>query len=680
MKQIITFYIVFFLSLLSVPISLMAETYSEVLFENSILPSSYSNSKVQYQGSSWIRNLRKSLPVSDSIFFTPNNALSLNYISSAQGFWQADVFYPESYQVSGNGVLLLKLYVQSKTNINELPAFQIVQADSVASHPILLKDYISDFKENTWLSVEVPLSRIQGIANNPRIAAIRFLQQGTDNKEHQLYIDQIEILPSRTPMNKLTSAAVIQTVLPFERHIEISWRLPLTPSIRYIKIYRSENNKDFKPVAIRPIFATKYSDIVSEVGRTYYYRITWLDFQYRESPYSMVKEAKTGLLSDEELLNMVQQANVEYFVDGSEFNSGMQQLRRSHNDAIVSSKLTGIGIMALISGVNQKMIPRNILIDRLSKISNFLADAESIHGAYPALLDGRTGKGVFSNPDNPVIDLDGTSYLIQGLLVAKQYLNQQDATEAAIRNKITAISNAVEWNKFMQPGSPFLFTNWSVDTDFGEAIPLVGREALSTYLIAWASPAYNIPFNDSISMVKNLSKEVHYGLSLTIGTVDDSLDSLLTAFAVFDPRDKHHDKVANYHNEMQNLIMIQYRKSLEEGSLSAGLGSDLIVDSKGWVDPSSIVSTYPFNPDFALRNLVEVYRNYPTLFWSEYGFRTINLKENKLSLNAEGVRFGTEAIMIENGKTNLIWKLFAQDPDINRIVDVLFDADSKIVN
>src|SRR5690554_3771807 len=133
MKQILTSYIVFFLALLSVPMSLMAETYPEVLFENSILPGSYSDSKVQYQGASWIKNLRGSLPVSDSIFFTPNNALSLNYISSSQGYWQADVFYPESYAVSRNEILRLKLYVQSKTNINELPAFQIVLADSVVS-------------------------------------------------------------------------------------------------------------------------------------------------------------------------------------------------------------------------------------------------------------------------------------------------------------------------------------------------------------------------------------------------------------------------------------------------------------------------------------------------------------------------------------------------------------------
>jgi hypothetical protein len=677
MKQIITSYIVFFLALLCVPMSLMAETYPEVLFENSILPVSYSDSKVQYQGASWVKNLRGTLPVSDSIFFTPNNALSLNYISSSKGYWQTDVFYPKSYAVEGNEVLLLKLYVQSKTNLSELPAFQIVLSDSVVSQSLFFKDYLKGFKENTWLSVEIPLNKIQGIGNNTKVAAIRFLQHATDNKEHQIYIDQIEILSARTPMNRLTSAAVIQSVIPFEKHVEISWRLPLTPSIRYIKIYRSENNKDFTPVAIRPIFATKYSDVISEVGRTYYYRITWLDFQYQESPYSTVRETKTKILTNDELLDMVQRANVEYFVDGTEFNSGMQQINRSSNDAVVSSKLSGIGIMALISGVNQEMIPRNVLIDRLTKICNFLSQAESIHGAFPALLDGRTGRGVFSDPANPVIDLDGTSYLMQGLLVAKQYLDQQDAAEASIRNKITTIVNKVEWNVFMEPNSSFLFTKWSVNSNFIDAEPLVGRESIATYLLAWASPAYNIPFNDSISIQRNLSEETYYGLPLTIGTKDDPLDSLLTAFSVLDPRDIH-DKGNNYCEELQNLILIQYRKSLEEGSLPAGLGSNLIVDLKGWVDPSAVISTYPFDLDFALRNLVEVYRNYPTLFWSEYGFRKINLKENKLSLYTQGTSFGTEAIMIENGKTNLIWKLFAQDQDINRIVSALFDNDSIV--
>src|SRR5690606_29966087 len=119
----------------------------------------------------------------------------------------------------------------------------------------------------------------------------------------------------KVPQNKLTSAAVLQSVLPFEQHTEIYWRLPLTSSIRYIKIYRSENNKDFEPVAIRPIFASKYTDIIPEVGKVYYYKIAWVDYQYRESPFSNVKEVKTKTLSNEELLDMVHHANIQFFID-----------------------------------------------------------------------------------------------------------------------------------------------------------------------------------------------------------------------------------------------------------------------------------------------------------------------------------------------------------------------------
>src|SRR5690606_9484582 len=179
---------------------------------------------------------------------------------------------------------------------------------------------------------------------------------------------------------KLTGAAVLQSVMAFERHVDIYWRLPLTPSIRYIKIYRSENKKDFIPVAIRPIFATKYTDVVPAAGKAYQYRVAWVDYQYNESPFSNVLEATTKLLKDNELLDMVQHANIRYFVDGSEFNSGMHLLRFGSKDAIVSPKLTGVGLMALISGVEQKVLTREALVSRVQKIVGFLKGAETIHG------------------------------------------------------------------------------------------------------------------------------------------------------------------------------------------------------------------------------------------------------------------------------------------------------------
>jgi len=718
MKQTFTIYILLLFSLLGISKTSIAETYPEVVFENSLLPNNYSNSQVNYEGNSWIKNLNKRLPVSDSIYFTPNNALSLNYISAQKGHWEASLFYPEVYFAPKNSVLIFKLYIQSHTNLEELPAIQLVQSDSTVSEKVFIKEFLNAIQENSWLSIEVPLKRIGGFNDEVGISEIRFVQHSQDTKEHQLYLDQIEILPQKTPQSKLTGAAVLYSVIPFEQHVDISWRLPLTSSIRYIKIYRSENNEDFEPVGIRPIFASKYSDIVPEVGKQYYYKIAWVDYQYRESPFSNVKDIKTKVLSDEELLNMVHHANIQYFIDGVEFNSGMQQLRMSGKDAVVSTRLTGIGVMALISGAQQKLLSREVFVGRIQKIIDFLGRSESFHGAFPALLDGRTGKGVFADPANRVVDLKGTSYLMQGLLVAREYLSHENAVEASIRNKIDKIWNSVEWKVFVKPGSSYLFTNWSVDKAFDEAVPLVGRDALSTYLIATSSPSYNIELEsyrqaltlsykadttalqdieeisyagvDStgearVSIVKPLEevieiskesekKENYYGLPFSIGDPDGSLNRFLAALLVFNSKGKH-DDYANYYNELQNLILIQYRKSLENNNLPVSLSKGLIVDPKGWVDPSAIVSSYPFHPDFALNNMVFVYRNYPTLFWSEYGFRAINLEKNKVRSDLEGMYNGIAAVMIENGRSGLIWNLFSKNKDVEKVVNALFEKD-----
>src|SRR3546814_13393057 len=84
------------------------------------------------------------------------------------------------------------------------------------------------------------------------------------------------------------------------RHVDLTWQLPLTPSIRYIKVYRADDNEHFEPIAIRPVFAQKYTDFVPYPEKTYYYKIAWVDYDYLESPFSDVIEATTHVASDSE--------------------------------------------------------------------------------------------------------------------------------------------------------------------------------------------------------------------------------------------------------------------------------------------------------------------------------------------------------------------------------------------
>src|SRR5690606_9841068 len=109
-----------FLFFLKGVLPVTADTYPEVLFENSILAGNYAYSQVEYSNGSWVENVGGRLPVSDSVFFTPGNALSLKYKSSANGAWYVRISYPKGsryYQPGTGHVLTFKLFVASNTGV-----------------------------------------------------------------------------------------------------------------------------------------------------------------------------------------------------------------------------------------------------------------------------------------------------------------------------------------------------------------------------------------------------------------------------------------------------------------------------------------------------------------------------------------------------------------------------------
>src|SRR4051812_46656264 len=69
--------------------------YDKQLFVNSMMSGNYFYSDADYQSPSWIKNISNKLPVEDAIFFTPGNALQLDYVSAEKGKWQAGIIYHE---------------------------------------------------------------------------------------------------------------------------------------------------------------------------------------------------------------------------------------------------------------------------------------------------------------------------------------------------------------------------------------------------------------------------------------------------------------------------------------------------------------------------------------------------------------------------------------------------------
>lgn len=489
-----------------------ADDYRNVLFGNSVMKGNYGYSVVSYSGMSWVENVKGRIPLSDSLWFTPSNSLSLKYASSDRGHWEVSINFPErrSYQLKHDDEFLsFWLYLQEGTQLESLPSLALLQGDTCTQH-INFRPYMKgEWEFNQWLNVQVPLSDIPFLERNEGVSGVTFVQSRSvpiSNAQHIL-IDQIEFSPSSKELTQLSFPAVLDQARGGDQHVLLEWQLPLDPGIRYVKIYRSEDDKHFQAVAIRPIMGTAYMDMVPVPNKSYFYRVSWVDQAYKESPLSSSVKVEIKPQTDENLLDVIQAAHINFFTKRIEFNSGMHAVRFMDRDAVVSVEDTGYSLLAYTVGVSKDLISGRAYIRRINSLVDFLCDhAEQYKGAFPAYLDGRTGRAVYKSDARSGVDIRATASLMQGLLVSRNYLKnflatrqdsrQDRAFRERIENTVKRIDQlwkGVQWNAFTQENGTILYDNWSPITGFEEAYPIGGfGPQLLIYLLALSSPDYAI--------------------------------------------------------------------------------------------------------------------------------------------------------------------------------------------
>lgn len=702
----------------------VADTYPEVLFENSVLDGNYVYSQVHYEGSSWVENVAGKLPISDSVFFTPGNALSLKYTTARDGNWQVTISFSDVsryYRPERNDRLTFRLFAASGGAMESLPRLAIIQSDTLSA--IDISRYVSEDQHNGWVSVSLPLTSISDLRTGEPIQGVRFSKGNVTADVQQLYIDQIEFLPARPPQVKLVSPAVLSSAKAYDQHVDLTWQLPLTPSIRYIKIYRSDDSKNFVPVAIRPIFVQKYTDFVPQSNKKYYYKITWIDYNYQESPFSGVLEAQTKTASDDELLDFIEAAHLHYFLERTEVNSGMHAVQFGVDNAAISVKETGLSLLAQVAGTSRGFVSRAATRSRLLRILNFLEDVERYQGAFPAFIDGRTHRGIFEIDSVPEADLSATASLMQGLLVAQAYFSKDTNETDSLVERINTLWEGVEWNKFTIAGQEnILLDKWSPVAGFKHAEPLGGfNESLVSYVLALASPRHAIPpeaYEQGLGIARKLadtsfrlelannhafsvtaigdstallpkynefpyrSDTTAYGLPIAVGSINRSLLEAYVPFLAFDPRGKR-DTFADYYANHINLIQAYRRRDneLNNGSFSLDIwglrqpGNEVPENSQTVINPAIAIGSYAYLPQEAIKSVSRFYHMYGKALFTEYGFRKwIDIKANAAADEYDAIDAATVIVMLENGRTGLIWDLFSGLPAINAVVQDHFTS------
>jgi hypothetical protein len=409
--------------------------------------------------------------------------------------------------------------------------------------------------------------------------------------------------------------------------------------------------------------------------------------------YTAVSEKpKFDIISDDSLLTRIQSQTFKYFWDFGHPVSGLARERNTSGETVTIGG-SGFGVMTILVGIERKFISRKEGIDRLEKIVNFLKTADRFHGVWPHWINGSTGKVIPFSAKDDGADLVETAFMIQGLLAVRQYLNESDAQEAALKSAITQLWEEVEWDWFTQNGQKELYWHWSPRVGWEMNQKIQGwNEALIIHVLAAASPTHPVSaevYQKGWSRNSNMiNGREFYGYKLPLGP--DRGGPLFFShysFLGLDPRQLK-DQYADYWQQNVNHTLINqaYCESNPQGYVGysanswgltasdnqSGYSAHAPDNDRGVITPTAAISSLPYTPDKSMAAIRHFYYQMGDKLWGPYGFYdAFNMTEGWYASSTLAIDQGPIIIMIENHRSGLLWNLFMSAPEVKTGLDKL---------
>ncbi|MES2417085.1 MAG: glucoamylase family protein [Bacteroidota bacterium] len=408
-------------------------------------------------------------------------------------------------------------------------------------------------------------------------------------------------------------------------------------------------------------------------------------------------------LSDDQLLTLVQRQTFNYFWEGAEPVSGLAR-ERFHSDGVyqqndkdvIATGASGFGVMAILVAIERKFITREQGFKRLQKSVNFLEKADRFHGAWSHWIYPTGKVKPFSKFDDGG-DLVETAFLAQGLLCVRQYFAGGNTKEKALSAQIDKLWKGIDWDWYRKGGENVLYWHWSPNVGWKMNFAVSGyNECLIMYVMAAASPTHGIPakvyhqgwakngaINTAINPYGFPIKLAHNGQKNSVGPLFWSHYSYLG----LDPRNLK-DRYADYWQENKNHALINYAYAIENpkkykgyGENSWGLTASYSVkgysghspsNDLGVISPTAALSSYPYTPKETMKMIRHLYEDMGDKVWGEYGFYdAYSETANWYPKRYLGIDQGPIVVMIENGRTGLLWNLFMSCPEVQQGLDKL---------
>ncbi len=383
-------------------------------------------------------------------------------------------------------------------------------------------------------------------------------------------------------------------------------------------------------------------------------------------------------LSDDALLDKIERLTIGYFTDYADPSTGMARERSNNDNPIVTTGGTGFGIMAIIAGAERGYFPREEGVARIETWAHW--------------YNAETGEAFHFSEFDDGGDLVETAFLVQGLLAARHWL---EADNFDLAERIHDLWLGVEWSWYTQGQPDALYWHWSKNYGFKMNHRITGYdETLITYILAASSPSYPISKELYEASYKNSSyyyngKE-YYGITLPLGMeMGGPLFFCHYSFLGLDPRGLT-DGTTNYFERNKAHTLIQRAYAIDNPKNHKGYSEYLwgftssddpdvgysshhpgTPDENGTVSPTAAVSSIVYTPEESMKVIRRLWDT-PGMV-GPYGFydaynpsREPAVVDHYLAIDQ-----GPEAVMIENYRSGLLWKLFMQAPEIQKGLEKL---------
>jgi len=479
-----------------------------------------------------------------------------------------------------------------------------------------------------------------------------------------------------------------------DQSIVLHWDKSLEPDVSGYRVYRSlTNGGTFVLLNSTGLLTSPgYCDVSTAVinGRTNYYQVTAVNTNSLESsPSPALGAAGRSFATDDEFLDYIQEVNFDYFWYLANPSNGLVP-DRSATGSACSIAAVGFGLTSIAIGIDHGWISRTQGVARvLTTLNTFFQGPQGTNvlgtigykGWFYHFLDMNTA--VRASAELSSID---TVLLLAGVLDAKQYFNGSNPDEAAIRTTADAIFNRVDWN-WMSRGSNVVSMGWFPGSGFISSDWIGYDEAMILYCLGLGTATNPLPNSAWQGWTSGYTWATYYGYSYVpfaplfghqyshcwvdfrhIG--DAYMNSHHSTYFENSRRASLAQRaycIANPLNHIGYNGTVWGLTACDGPSGYSAHGAPPAEGDDGTIAPTAAGGSIAFTPEYSLPTLRYFYTNYRPRIWTAYGFRdAFNLGAQWVGPDELGIDQGPIVIMIENYRTQKVWRRFMQNDVVQR--------------